>query len=122
MDFFENAVSKAKEAFDVACKKTNEAVSTQKQKFDVASLENKRDKDYAALGKLYFEAIKDTEIDSDEIKALVEEIKSKNEKIKEIKDEINAAKNKRICPQCSAVIDNNATFCSVCGAKVIIDG
>ena len=35
MEFFDNAVNKAKEAIDIACKKTNEVVSTQKQKFDV---------------------------------------------------------------------------------------
>ncbi len=122
MDFFENAVSKAKDAFDVAYKKTNEVVYVQKQKFDIASIEGKREKEYATLGKLYFEQIKDTEIENPEIKQLVDEIKNKNEKIKVIKDEINSAKNKRICPQCSAAIDNDAAFCSVCGAKVIIDG
>lgn len=42
MDFIDDAVTKAKEAFDVACKKTNEVVTTQKQKFDIASLEAKR--------------------------------------------------------------------------------
>lgn len=121
MDFFDNAVSKAKEAFDVACKKTNEVVSAQKQKFDAASISNKRDKDFEELGKIYFEMIKNTEPEDEKIKALVEEIKDKNQKIKDIQDEINAAKNKRVCPKCSALIDDNAVFCSTCGEKVIID-
>ena len=33
MDFFADVVSKAKEAIDVASKKTGEVVNTQKQKF-----------------------------------------------------------------------------------------
>ena len=121
MDFFDNAVNKAKEAIDIACKKTNEVVNTQKQKFDAASEENKRAKDFEMLGKLYFEKVKDDEIDNAEIKALVEAIKEKNEKIKELREEINAAKNKRICPSCSASIDINSVFCSSCGEKLQFD-
>ncbi len=118
MDFFDNAVSMAKEAIDVACKKTGEVVTTQKQKFDVAAEENKRAKDYTKLGELYFEMIKDSEIDNTQIKELVETIKEKNERIANLKNQINAAKNKRICPNCSANVDENAIFCSVCGAKL----
>ena len=44
MDFLENALDKAREVIDVACKKTNEVVITEKQKFDIASIENKRAK------------------------------------------------------------------------------
>lgn len=122
MDFFDNAVSKAKEAIDVACQKTTEVVTTQKQKFDIAAIENKRDKDFEALGKLYFETVKDSDIDNAEVKALVSEIKDKNEKIKALRDEINATKNQRTCPKCSAAIANDAVYCSACGEKVNIDG
>ena len=118
MDFLDNAVSKAKEAFDIACKKTGEVVTTQKQKLDVVGIENKRAKDFIALGEIYFKMIKDTEIDNIQIKDLVEAIKDKNEKIAELKSEINAAKNKRICPQCGANIDDTSIYCSVCGAKL----
>lgn len=121
MDFFDNAVSKAKEAFDVACKKTNEVVNTGKQKFDIAALENKRAKDFEQLGMLYFDIIADTEIENSSIKALVEEIKNKNEKIKELKTEINNTKNKRLCPNCGANIDKYSVFCNVCGTKLEVE-
>ncbi|MBR7133261.1 MAG: hypothetical protein IKD04_06975 [Clostridia bacterium] len=117
MEFLDNAVTKAKEAFDIACKKTNEVVSTQKQKFDIAAIENKRDKDYERLGKLYFELVKNSEIENAEIEAIVTEIKEKNEKIKALKEEINSSKNKRVCPQCSACAEESAAFCSNCGYK-----
>lgn len=121
MDFFDNALEKAKEVFDVARTKTTEVVSTQKQKFDVVSIENKRSKDFEKLGMLYFELIKNEDIEDKDIAAVVESIKDKNNKIAELKEEINNAKMKRICPACNAVIAENSVFCSVCGAKLNIE-
>ena len=95
-----NAVNIAKEAFDIAYKKTEEVVTTQKQKLDVVSIENKRAKDFTALGEIYFNMIKDSEIDNIQVKELVDAIKEKNQKIADLKNEINATKNKRICPEC----------------------
>ena len=118
MDLLDNAINKAKEVIYVAYKKTGEVVTTERQRFDVASLKSKRDKDFLALGKLWFEIIKDDESVSDEVKAIVNEIKQKNEKIEELNTEILNTKNKRVCPNCSAAIDNNATFCSSCGSRV----
>lgn len=118
MDFLDNAINKAKEVIDVACKKTGEVVTTEKQKFDIATLKSKRDKDFLALGKIWFEIIKEDEDVSEQVKSIVNEIKQKNEKIDELTAEILNNKNKRICPECSAAIDNNAIFCSNCGAKV----
>lgn len=121
MDFLDNAMVKAKEALDVACKKTNEVVSTQKQKFDVASIENKRAKDFQALGELYFEKIKNETSEDEAIRDLVLEIKLKNERLNELKEDINNAKNKRSCPSCGAVIDQAAVYCSACGKKLVLD-
>ena len=118
MEFLDNALVKAKEVFDVACEKTNEVVSSGKQKFDVASIESKRSKDFERLGKLYFDMIKDSEIENSKIKEIVNEIKEKNQKIEEIKKEINNIKNKRICPSCGAAIDKYSVFCNLCGAKL----
>lgn len=121
MDFFDNAVSKAKEALDVACKKTSEVVSTQKQKFDIASLENKRTKDFELLGEIYYNKIKNETVDDKSINELVCAINEKNQKIKELNEEINSLKNKRICPNCGTTIDNYSVYCNACGKKVIID-
>lgn len=121
MDFLENAVNKAKEAIDVVSKKTGEVVTTQKQKFDVASIESKRNKDFMELGKIYYQMIKDSDIENAEVKALVDAIVEKSEKIKAIKEQINSAKNKRICPKCSANIDEFSIYCSVCGEKLEIE-
>ena len=121
MDFFDDAVSKDKEVFGVAKKKTEDVVTTQKQKFDIASMENKLEKDYSALGKLYFKIVENEEIEDENVKSIVEMIKEKNQKITEIKEEMSANKNKKICPKCLAEIDVGAVFCSACGERINID-
>ena len=121
MDFFDDMVSKAKEAIDVASKKTGEVVNTQKQKFDIASLESKRAKDFTVLGEIYYNKIKDGEIGDQNISELVLSIKEKSDKIDKLKAEINSAKNKRICPKCGAAIEQTSNYCNACGEKLFYD-
>ena len=121
MDFFDDMVSKAKEAIDVASKKTGEVVNTQKQKFDLASLESKRAKDFTVLGEIYYNKIKDGEIGDQNISELVLSIKEKSDKIDKLKAEINSAKNKRICPKCGAAIEQTSNYCNACGEKLFYD-
>lgn len=121
MDFFDNAVSMAKEALDVACKKTNEAVTVGKQKFDIAALEGKRAKDFEKLGALYFATVKKDKIKDSAIAELVAAIEEKNAKIEKLRKDVNEAKNKRICPNCNASIEKESVFCNACGQKLSID-
>ena len=114
-------VNKAKEAIDVASKKTGEVVNTQKQKFDIASLESKRAKDYAVLGEIYYNKIKDGAVEGENVSGLVLAIKEKSEKIEKLKAEVNSAKNKRICPKCGAAIEQTSNYCNACGAKLFFD-
>lgn len=121
MDFFDDMLSKAKDAIDVASKKTGEVVNTQKQKFDIAALESKRAKDFAVLGEIYYNKIKDGEASDENISELVLSIKEKSDKIDKLKAEINNAKNKRICPKCGAAIDQISNYCNACGEKLFYD-
>ncbi len=86
MEFFENAVNKAKDVFDVVVTKTEEAVTTGKQKLDIATLENKLAKDFERLGRAYFETIKDNDdidVNFANIKASIVEKQTQISKIKE---------------------------------------
>lgn len=121
MDFFDDMVNKAKEAIDVASKKTGEVVNTQKQKFDIASLESKRAKDFAVLGEIYYNKVKDGAVEDENVSELVLAIKEKSEKIEKLKAEVNSAKNKRICPKCGAAIEQTSNYCNACGAKLFFD-
>lgn len=121
MSFIDDAINKTKEVFDVACKKTDEVVTTQKQKFSIASLESKREKDFADLGRIYFELAKNNTDLTDEARNLVDAISEKNEEIARLNQDIQNTKNKRICPNCNANIDVNSVYCNNCGAKLNIE-
>lgn len=118
MDFLNDAVAKAKDVFDVACKKTSEVVATQKQKIDIASIEHKRSKDFEELGILYYKQLKNTDISDIKIKEIFDEITAKTEKIAELRRELEASKNKIICPNCNAAVDNASLYCNICGEKI----
>ncbi len=118
MDMFENLLDKAKDAFDVAVKATEEVVDTGKQKFNVVSLEAKISKDYKALGELCYKKHKGEDIDFEKINELVADIDAKINEINEIKQAIKNAKAKRICAACGAAIEEDTIFCSYCGAKL----
>ena len=121
MDILDETLSKAKEVFGVARQKTGEVVNTQKQKFDIAALESKRKKDFEQLGILYYNSIQAGESPSAEVEEIVAAIQDKNEKIARLRAELNAAKNKRICPKCGATIDADSVFCNLCGEKLVYD-
>ena len=121
MSFIDDAINKTKEVFDVACKKTDEVVTTQKQKFSIASLESKREKDFADLGRIYFELAKNSTDLTDEARNLVDAISEKNAEIARLNQDIQNTKNKRICPNCNANIDANSVYCNNCGAKLNIE-
>lgn len=118
MDFFDNALGKAKEAIDIVSKKTGEVVNTQKQKFDIASIENKRSKDFEKLGEIYYAILKDTDIEDENTKALVDAITQKDEEIMRHNTELNKLKNQKKCEFCNAVIGKDAVFCPICGKKI----
>lgn len=88
MEFFENAVNKAKDVFDVVVTKTEEAVTTGKQKLDIATLENKLAKDFERLGRAYFETIKDSEDIDVKFANVKEAIIEKQTLISKIKEEM----------------------------------
>lgn len=88
MEFFENAVNKAKDVFDVVAAKTGEVVTTGKQKLDIATLENKLAKDFERLGRAYFETIKDNDEIDDKFANIKVSIVEKQTQISKIKEEM----------------------------------
>lgn len=120
-EFFDNALDKAKGAFEIAKKKTEEVYNTSKLNINLQTLKSKREKLYASLGKNYFDSIQNSEELNDENKDIFNQISALNEEINELKLQINSIKNKRVCPNCGSSIAENATFCSSCGAKLVFD-
>lgn len=121
MEFFDEAVNKAKEVFDVACKKTGEVVTVQKQRYELSVLEAKKSDDFRALGELYYNKLKEGLAEDGDSAELVAAIDDKNSKITKLKDEINNIKNKRICPKCGGAVEKSANYCNICGARLVYE-
>lgn len=121
MDFLDNALYKAKEALDVVSKKTGDIITTQKQKFDIASLETKRSREFQKLGEIYYNLIKNSEIEDKNTQKVVESIIRIDNDIYRLKDEINTATYQKVCPYCETNISKTAVYCSSCGAKLEIE-
>lgn len=122
MDFFDNALNKTREAFEITKKKTAEIYNVQKLKYNILTLENNRNKDLQRLGFIYYKQLKNAEIEDETVANLVDSVASKNAEIKAIKEEINSLKNNGSCENCGAEIDENSIFCSICGEKIKENG
>ncbi len=117
MDNFDNTVQKAKDAFDIVLKKTGDFVNVGKQKISAASLNSKLNKEYAKLGKIYFDLIKDSDNQTQDVADLVSEIKQLEVEIKNLMAEIDSAEGKITCSKCKAKSPAKALFCSNCGER-----
>lgn len=111
-DMRESLVSAGK---DVS-QKAKEVSGIAKLKLDVKSKEDFVEKQYAELGRAYFEAHRD-----DEERAEDEQFKVIREALAEIermKTEILNLQGAAECPNCGAKMPAGASFCSSCGTKM----
>ncbi len=119
MEFFEDAINKARDAFDTACKKTNDVVNLQKQKFDLASMESKLSKDFEKFGRVCYDFVATGGEVTAEAKALAEEITAKKAEIEAARNDILKAQGKKFCGKCGAANVSEAHFCYTCGESFI---
>lgn len=118
MGLFEDAVVKAKDAFDVAAKKTNEVVSIQKLKFKVSQANSDLAKDFETLGRLYYENVKESGEEITQHKEIIELIEAKFAEIEQLEKEIDAQSKNITCNKCGNKNPDTASFCSNCGEKL----
>lgn len=118
MGILENAITKTKDILEIARVKTDEVVTIEKRKFKVASLKTKREKDFAKLGKIYFNIIKNQDELDDDVTALVNNIIEKTEEISRLNAEIQVIKSRRVCTNCGSGVEESASYCNNCGVKL----
>lgn len=118
MGLFEDAVVKAKGAFDVAAKKTNEVVSIQKIRIKISQANSEMSKDFETLGRLFYENVKESGEEVTEYKEIIEAIDQKKNEINELQKEMDAQKSTKTCETCGAKNPDDSVFCSKCGQKL----
>lgn len=96
--------------------KAKEVSGVAKLKLDVKSKEDFVEKQYAALGRTYYEQHKEDEepAEAEQFKVIREAL----EEIERMKAEILNLQGAAECPNCGARMPQGASFCSNCGTKM----
>ena len=103
--------------------KAKEVSEVAKLKMDIHTKEDFVEKQFAALGRAYYEANKDDVSETDAaqfrvIKEALDEIERMSELVLDIQGVVK-------CPNCGKKVPSNASFCSDCGAKldeIVVEG
>ena len=120
-EFFDKVSKKIGDAANYAAEKTEKLVSSAKLTFELKKEEADLDECFERLGRAFFTQAKNGVAKDGKIAELIAEADARSEKIKNLKIEIAKAKNKKICPHCSSIIESDAPYCSRCGSKIVAD-
>ena len=94
--------------------KAKDLTGIAKLNLDVRAKEEFVERQYAEIGKQYYELHKD---DEEPFYEEITLIKDSLKEIEQFKSEIADLKGKKKCPACGAVVEQDAAFCNKCGAK-----
>lgn len=118
-EFVDEFVYMAKNAADVATKKTGEVVEIGKLRYQMKQIQWEIEKSYAKLGAVVYESKKNDEDFSEMIGLAMSEIDDLLEKMDELGDKLRSFKRVVKCPSCARENENGAMFCSRCGEPLI---
>lgn len=118
MGMIEDAAVKAREALDIAGKKTEELIALQKLRFRLASLKSQLGRDYQLLGSLYYDQVKNKQPAGSLIDGQILKIDALLAEIREVEQSIAEQKGQVLCPACRTGQPSDAVFCNRCGAKL----
>lgn len=86
-----------------------------KLKYNIHTKESFLEKQYALLGKAYYDAHKDEDVDE---KVYFPSIREAEEELARMREEILEAQGAVVCPNCGDKQDAKNGFCSSCGATL----
>ncbi len=118
MGLFEDAVLSAKNAVNVAGKKTGDLVEISKLKLAAAELESKIRGAYEALGRSVYTAAKEEADATAVIKEKSEQIDSLTADLTALQEKIAALRAEKKCSACGTINPQDADYCKKCGAKL----
>lgn len=115
MDIFEKIGDTMVTVGKDVTQKAKDLSGVAKLKIDIKSKEDFVEKQYALIGRKYYEAHKDDDVlDYGEVSVIEEALQS----IEEMKAQLLELKGAKKCPQCGAEVSGEACFCANCGAKI----
>lgn len=120
MDFFEDLGKKISDTAETIGKKTEGVVESQRIKSQVHAIEKSIEKIMMDLGQMIYKRYEAGESVPEEYWAICDEVQNRYSKIEEYKKELADVKGLRECESCHAVLEEEALFCSKCGAKIRI--
>ena len=91
-DFFIELGKKISETADLLGKKTNEILDTEKLRSQIRSLERANERDYIDIGKSIYEKFQENEVADESCIEFCEAIEKRQEKIEDLKKEIDRIK------------------------------
>ncbi len=118
MSFWDDLQKTLSEATDFTVQKTTELSDLAKLKYNIHTTEKKLERIYAELGKMYYDTRKNGADHESEFVARVLQAEKLICDIANMKAELSKLKKTDVCPECSAEISKECTFCPVCGTKL----
>lgn len=117
-EFIDEFVFMARNAADVASKKTGEVVETGKIKYQIKQAEWDLEKAYTKLGAIYYESKNSKEDFSDAITLAIDEIDNLKLKLTRLEETLRTYRKVKKCPKCGSDSDISASFCVGCGTPL----
>ena len=111
----ERFFSELKSRMNVAVKKSGELVELTKIKLAGGDTKNAIKLNYEKLGELAYLAAKGDDMSGGEAEALVVKIDELRELLAQQEAKLAELANKKICPHCEKVCQDEAAFCPACG-------
>lgn len=116
MAFFDHLSTTISEKSRDVAKKAKDFAETTKLGSMISTEEDAIARTYGEIGKSYFEQHKDSA--EDPFRDKIEEILSAQERIAQLKVQIQQIQGTKVCPKCGAEISDSAAFCPACGTKI----
>lgn len=118
MSFWDDLQKTLSEATDFTVQKTTELSDLAKLKYNIHATEKKLERIYAELGKAYYDTRKNDTDRESELATLIMQADKLICDVANMRTESSKLKKTDACPECSAEISKECTFCPVCGTKL----
>ncbi len=118
MKFWNDVTKTVKDTANLTVKKANELSDTAKLKYKLHNAEEKLSCTYEGIGRLYYEAVMEGAETVEAISDLIADVEELKAEVRECREALAAAKNKKLCPNCEEEINEDSFYCSHCGKKL----